>query len=278
MAAMDPLRGAAPLARLLLAVSGSRRDHELWLEQGVRVARLSLRAGQLCAIEGVPQPPLGDILRELDVLDLAKARALREWDTNVPIGVRLIAAGATSWSAVQRGLVVQRARAVAELLRLPVARVWRTHAARSGVGTDLAAAVWDALLQLANALPDAQRAALASQQSLVLTAAGRRHTVPYAGEAGRAVQVALGLAVPSVRREDAYALLLRKRHELAQNLGPRALLDLPHGADRHGAQRALRKLAGKLHPDRFQNDDARLHRVSHEVMGALTRAASMFVA
>ncbi|MET0284532.1 MAG: J domain-containing protein [Polyangiales bacterium] len=283
---MDPVRGAAPLARLLLAVSVARRDQELWLEQRGRVVRLALRAGRLCALEGVPLTPLGDLLRELEALDCARATAMREGATNVPIGVRLIAAGATSWSSVQRALALQRARALELLLRMPVTRVWRTHATRvdAAVESDLALAVWDAMRTLATRLPERQRAELAcSGRELVLTAAGRRRAEPYRhalrdDEPLRAVMVALGFAAPMVQREDSYALLLRKRHELARNAGPRALLDLPYDADARGAQRALRKLAGKLHPDRFVADDARLHRVSHEVMGALTRAASTFVA
>jgi hypothetical protein len=273
---MDLLRGAAPLARLLFALSAARREQEVVLEQGGRVVRLAVRDGQLLGLAGVALMPLGDLLRELSALD--DSVSLREAATDVPIGVRLIAAGATSWSAVQRALVLQRTRALEQLLGMPVGRVWRTHGARvRGTGIDLGDALWDALLAMASRLTEAQRRTLACPgQTLVRTAAGRRHGRGGATEHERAVLVALGFAVPAAQREDACTLLLRKRRQLARNVGPSALLDLPIDADARGAQRALRKLAGKLHPDRFASEDARLHRVSHEVMGALTRAASTF--
>jgi hypothetical protein len=271
---MDPVRGAAPLARLLFALSVARREQELLVEQGGRVARLAVREGQLCGLKGVPLTPLGDLLRELSALDCTVA--VREGATDVPIGVRLIAAGATSWSSVQRALVLQRERGLEQLLGMPVGRVWRTHTRVRGAGVDLADALWGALHAMASRLPETQRRALACPgQTLIPSVAGLRHARTDASDdAGRAVLVALGFATPAVQREDAYALLFRKRRELARNAGPRALLDLPFDADAGGAQRALRKLAGKLHPDRFASEDARLHRVSHEVMGALTQAAS----
>jgi hypothetical protein len=278
---MDAVRCAAPLARLLIAIGEAKRSGEVWLEQRGRVVRLSLRAGQLLAISGVPLEPLGDLLRELDALDSVRARALGDRGSDVPIGVRLIAAGATSWSAVQKALVLQRARAVALLLRLPVTRVMRDRRAEvtGSVGIDLSTVVWDAMLSLA-ARTHIGPAFLG--QPLALTAKGERHAIDLRAlshdEPLRTVVCALGLAKPVGRREDAYALLLRKRRELARNAGPRALLDLPIDADARGAQRALRKLAIKLHPDRFQSDDVRIQHVSNEVISALTRAASSFVA
>jgi hypothetical protein len=294
---MDALRGAAALARLLLVVAETRRDGELWLEQPGRRVRLSLREGQLCGVQGLPLQPLGDLLRELDALDGARAsalcastlnaRAAKENGLDVPIGLRLIAAGATSWSAVRRALALQRARAVAELLRMPVVRTWqadRTPLRGGAVAVELEGAVWDAMLAMAGRLPSQQRAQLAHQgKALALSVAGRRRARGQVERALacdsdqlalRAVLCALGLAAPAGMREDSYALLLRKRGELARNASARALLDLPGSANAAGAQRALRKLATKLHPDRFQADDARLQQVSHEVMGALTRAAS----
>jgi hypothetical protein len=290
---MDAVRGAAALARLLLVVAETRRDGELWLEQPGRRVRLSLREGQLCGVQGLPLQPLGDLLRELDALDGARASALCAFSVkaraglDVPIGLRLIAAGATSWSAVRRALALQRARAVAELLRMPLLRTWQDERSplRGGaVAVDLEAAVWDAMLAMAGWLPSQQRAQLAHQgKALALSVAGRRrargqveHALACDSDqlALRAVLCALGFAAPAGVREDSYALLLRKRRELARNAGARALLDLPGSANAAGARRALRKLATKLHPDRFQADDARLQQVSHEVMGALTRAAS----
>ncbi|MEY4511835.1 MAG: hypothetical protein RLZZ450_3957 [Pseudomonadota bacterium] len=88
----------------------------------------------------------------------------------------------------------------------------------------------------------------------------------------RAVLRVLGAAIERPTHEDAYALLLRKHRQLSRNASASALLDLPEAASGEHARRALRKLAQKLHPDRFQAGDARLYAVSNVVMGALARA------
>jgi hypothetical protein len=88
----------------------------------------------------------------------------------------------------------------------------------------------------------------------------------------RAVLRVLGAAAPQPAPEDSYALLLRKTRELARNASANVLLDLPAEAGAAHARVALRRLASKLHPDRFQAGDARLYAVSHRVMGALARA------
>lgn len=292
---MDALRVAAPLARLLLAVGDARRDGVLRVEQPGRVARLQLRAGQLCGLEGIELEPLGDILRELRALH--GDAVVRDTGPRhpLPIGLRLVANGATSWASVREALRIQRVRALDDLLGRPVLRIAREQvmrASRAAVDTSLTELVWQALMKRASALSLRLRFALACVgEPLQLTSVGRVRSASLAIDdlqgalsreetqrlALRAVLCALGLARSCAqRREDTYSLLLRKRRELARNAGPRALLDLPRDASPEHAQRALRVLATKLHPDRFHTDDARLHRLSHEVMGALTRAASSF--
>jgi hypothetical protein len=88
----------------------------------------------------------------------------------------------------------------------------------------------------------------------------------------RALLLVLGVAAERPVHKDAYALLLRKHRQLSRNVSASALLDLPEAASAEHARRALRRLAQKLHPDRFQAGDARLHAVSNVVMGALARA------
>jgi len=88
----------------------------------------------------------------------------------------------------------------------------------------------------------------------------------------RAVLRVLGAAIERPGHDDAYALLLRKHRQLSRNVSASALLDLPEAASAEHARRALRKLAQKLHPDRFLAGDARLYAVSTLVMGALARA------
>ena len=91
----------------------------------------------------------------------------------------------------------------------------------------------------------------------------------------RAILRVLGtVAEPHAQLEDAYALLLRKRRELARNASASTLLDLPGPASAAHVRRALRRLAGKLHPDRFERSDDRLRAVSADVMRALAGAAS----
>ena len=85
----------------------------------------------------------------------------------------------------------------------------------------------------------------------------------------------LGLAAEQrAHVEDAYALLLRKRRELARNASASTLLDLPGPTSGVHVRRALRRLACKLHPDRFDRADHRLRVVSADVMRALAGAAS----
>lgn len=111
----------------------------------------------------------------------------------------------------------------------------------------------------------------AALSAAALSAALRADPEP-AQHALRAVLRVLGAAIERPGHDDAYALLLRKHRQLARNVSASALLDLPEAASAEHARRALRKLAQKLHPDRFMAGDARLYAVSNLVMGALARA------
>lgn len=67
--------------------------------------------------------------------------------------------------------------------------------------------------------------------------------------------------------------MLRKRREVRARVSPRALLDLPEGAGRDDARRALRRLVRDLHPDRFGDDASDgLVRTSGEIVSALVAA------
>jgi len=71
----------------------------------------------------------------------------------------------------------------------------------------------------------------------------------------------------------AYRLLLRKRRQLRQDVSPRELLDLPAEASGPDARRALRRLVGDLHPDRFgERAPAAVRHASGEVVSALVAA------
>jgi hypothetical protein len=72
-----------------------------------------------------------------------------------------------------------------------------------------------------------------------------------------------------------YPLLLRKRREVRRHASAHALLDLPEDASGREARKALQKLVGKLHPDRFGEDaPAELRRASGEIVTALLEAES----
>lgn len=324
---MDALRLAAPLARLLLALGESGREGEVSVVQHGRTAKLSLAAGRAVLLTGVDVAPLGDTLLALGALDVpAQSSFLLDgaWaSAGTPIGARLIAAGATSSAAVACALELQLATGIESLLRWPARRVGLARRALppgqgGAAGIDLAAAVWSALLALAQELPASLRTQLSGSAALTLTGAGKRRVsgllraieygelqaalrrrgfwaaldrpvrapdltrdllasalrsgATHDGQVLRCVLRALGAAIERPALEDACGLLLRKRRQLARNVSARALLDLPEAASAEQAGRALRRLAQKLHPDRFHTGDARLLAVSTEVMGALTRA------
>lgn len=211
---MDPLRVAAPLARLLLAASESGCDGDILVVRsrlgaqssgtasaqgaasragsaahGSRQARLSLSGGRLLAIAGVELMPLGDTLLALGALDPASQRGVlgRAADLT-PIGARLIAAGATSSAAVSCALEVQLADGIHSLLRWPAARMElvrgpsRAEQERGAhasvvahrVTIDVAGAVWSALWTIASELPLSLAAQLSGHAPLKLTVAGKR--------------------------------------------------------------------------------------------------------
>lgn len=194
---MDPLRVAAPLARLLLAASESGCDGDVHVTRSsagsrapyAREARLSLAGGRLLAIAGVDHAPLGDTLLALGALDVASQRGVlgRAADLT-PIGARLIAAGATSSAAVSCALEVQLADGIQTLLRWPathmeLCRAPRQHELARGadasavahrVTIDVAGAVWSALWVIARELPLPLAAQLSGSAALKLTVAGKR--------------------------------------------------------------------------------------------------------
>lgn len=92
--------------------------------------------------------------------------------------------------------------------------------------------------------------------------------------AARAILRVLGSVLDAKTNEDAYALLFRKRRELSRKASATALLDLVGPTSDAHVRRALRRLAQKLHPDRFESADDRLRAVSAEVMRGLSSAAS----
>jgi hypothetical protein len=327
---MDPLRAASSRARLLLALAESERDCDVLSGRPAAQLRLSLARGRAVAIAGADIEPLGDTLRALGALDARAQCVMRDGPAGMLIGTRLIAAGATSRTAVQRALRLQLVRGVTALLRSPVrglepiARPPNDLA--PSISVDLTAAVWAGMYSIARELPANVVMQLSGTSALALTELGRRRVqallrAEHAGELSLAVTAAqcaaqarcgphamlneIELGAPSsdalvcalsrdppaalhalraILRvlggvfdgadcEDAYALLFRKRRELSRKASPTALLDLAGPTSSEHVRRALRRLAQKLHPDRFEAADDRLRAVSAEVMRALSCAA-----
>lgn len=306
---MDLLRSAAPLARCLLAVGDARGSGALHARRGHEDAVVRLAQGRVVAVDGVACAPLGDVLRACGELALPSAP---RGASGSRIGVRLIAAGATSGSAVERALSVQLACKLDALLRTPptALRFVPVRDARPrphSYSLDAAGAALASLLRLAHELPSARREALGGQGALTFTKAGARrlrtlderelaraaelltqaHPGAWAGDVGvlrgllrgeplenehavRACLRVLGMAIEAHSRSlDGYALLLRKRRELARKERAEVLLGASRASD---ARRALRKLAAKLHPDRFGGEDVRLHRLFGQTLAELSRA------
>jgi hypothetical protein len=79
--------------------------------------------------------------------------------------------------------------------------------------------------------------------------------------------------VPRAQLNPSYSLLLRKRRQVQQRVSAAQLLDIEAGADPRTARQALRRLAGRLHPDALgPSTPIALKEMSTEMMRALACA------
>lgn len=292
---MDRLRAAASLSRALLSLADAKRTGILRVEAGQRRAELQLLHGAIVSIQGVDGELLGDaLLRDGELDARVHGAALSAAEPNGPVGHWLVAVGAASREAVDRALLTQLDRRLSALLRFvgPSVRFIEQAAQVRDVpaaSIQVAPALWDGLIELARSLTNAELERLSVPHALRLTRAGEQwaSSLVQAGKLGdlapllkqasgsvheRAVLCALGLAVDARVDPDAFSLLLRKQRQIRRHVSPEALLDLPERAAPDQARRALRRLAQKLHPDRFSTELPALRAVSHEVMRALFRA------
>ena len=294
---MDALRAAVPLSRLLLALAKSERLVEVRVRARSRRATVRIERGSILSIEGVDGEPLGDALLRQGSLDRVKHEAALASQPPIgPGGPWLVAVGAASQAAVGNALAAQREAGLAQLLAWPepTFELVPVGPPAEGGGPDvhvgLTDAVWRGLLSLCRELPSGQLAALAGDHPLRLTSSGERlmkaltgiddaqagawlaRRPPSAARAPRAVLRVLGAAVEASFDGDACNLLLRKQREIRRRVGPHALLDLPSHARAEHARPALRRLAQKLHPDRFDALDPALRVASQEVMRCLSQA------
>jgi hypothetical protein len=226
------------------------------------------------------------------------------------VGGWLVSVGAASEGAVRAALELQLVARVGALLRWRGAELVlhatcanAEHAAPSlhargtqptapGASADLPVAValvpclYAGLLSIARELPTdvllahAGRAALRTtrlgqslEARLAFSFAPLLHKDPRPERlAERAALRAIGALVDAGAEIDGYSLLLRKRRELRMRATARRLLDLPDGAPAAQARSAFRRLARKLHPDRFHAGEPALLALSNEVMRALASA------
>jgi len=292
---MDALRAAVPLARALLSLAYAKRSGSLHVQVGFRRATVELSQGAVVSLVGVDGELLGDALLREGELDSGRhGAALSEAEPEGPVGRWLVAIGAASREAVDRALVAQLERRLGALLRFAGAslRFEELRAqtlAMPSIVAAVAPSVWSGLLTLAAELTHDERAQLAGQGGLRLTRAGTQFVAAlnlsgrpleidavlrreHGHEPARAALRALGLAVDGRVDADAFSLLLRKQREIRRHASAEALLDLPPRPAPEQARRALRRLAQKLHPDRFSGELPALRAVSSEVMRALFRA------
>jgi hypothetical protein len=271
------------------------------VRSGAHAATLWLSGGALVSIDGVDGALLGDALLKRGVLNADKhGRAFLATPPSGRVGRWLVEVGAATSEDVQQALDAQLYDRVAALLRWPSASYsFSADLLRSDSSTlraDLIVAVWAGLLAIARQLTLEARVGLSGVSQLRLTRVGARvvsalsrHdqvaassvrnwlepvSVPStcAGLPERAVLRVLHGALDARVDSESYSLLLRKQREVRRMAAPATLLDLPASSDAAAAKRALRRLARKLHPDRFAAVEPRLRGVSSEVLRALLDA------
>ena len=294
---MDALCAAIPIARALLRVAEGPGASVVQVGVGADAALLRVESGQLCDVSGVDGAPLGDTLIACGALDVARHRAaLESTGPERRVGAWLVEVGAASEPAVRAALELQLVRRVSCVLRLRGQELFLrasrvTHGSGFAVSVPLVPCVYAGLLDIARELPEAVLRARAGTLPLRVTRLGHwldgrlgasRERVPLATllakdptpaqRVERAALRAVGALVDERSELDAYSLLLRKRRELNGRASARRLLDLPESAAPESARGAFRKLAQKLHPDRFHAVEPALSAISNEVMRALASA------
>jgi hypothetical protein len=263
-------------SRSLLMLARAEANGRLTLRAHGRDAFIHLASGRVVGFDGELGPRLGELvdLPRRDVANTAEAS-----------GACAVAAGRVSrndlaW-ALRRQLRL-RAREVA--LWGDVQARWHPGAALIRPFTDPMAAVdlvaeilraYGENLRVPNRMPAAsapvvsplglyfaERAALhpheiAASRGVVRSGAGSRFS---------AALVAAGLTDAPVAPE---VRALTRLHARLRHEGARAVLGETRDAAAH--RRALRRVAGSVHPDRFAGDP-RLSRISHDLVVALSRA------
>jgi hypothetical protein len=290
---MDALRAVLPLARVLLALAEHRRDAMVLVRSSSRLAELEVVRGRVVRLDGVESEPLGDTLMRGGALDQARhGEALEHTPPSGPVGEWLVHVGAAARPAVSRALCEQlhaRTAALFGWAQPHVTLVALAVPTQHEVSIDLVRPVWDGLFQLArHHAREAQSGRRAETQSrrgerilAQLRAAGvdvdrvLASSVASDALAARALLLLLGAFAERDGDVDSYSLLLRKQREIRRSVSPSELLDLPPRAGPEQARRAFKRLAARLHPDRFHGDAPELFALSSDVLRALSRAEAL---
>lgn len=309
---MDPLPSATLLARTLLALDRARASGELVIASGPLRAMVPLLRGTprgIAVRPGDDGEALGDLLvRRGEVDGPMHRRALTLDAPDAPVGRWLVQMGIATGPAVAHALRTQMRQRMRRVFEWSGARCRFVPGAPASVEPleepiRTADLVLDGLRHVVSKrAPEGVRTALGNQ-TLRLTPTGRRlardaalrpeeaalaemlragapaeQLVAAAGSGPQALRALwalklIGAAAPPGPDAATYPLLLRKCRQLRRDASPDALLDLPAGAPPREARRALRRLAARLHPDRFDAETPSAVRdVSREVMTALVTA------
>lgn len=294
---MDALCAAIPIARALLRVAETKAASVVQVGAGSDAALLRVQDGSLWDVSGVDGAPLGDTLIACGALDVERHRAaLQSTSPERRVGAWLVEVGAASEPAVRAALELQLAKRVGSVLRLRGQELFLRECRASAtpgfaVSVPLVPSVYAGLLEIARELPDDVLRARAGKLDLRMTRLGHWLEAKLGASRERALFTslsskdpapqqlveraalrAIGALVDQRSELDSYSLLLRKRRELMNRASARRLLDLPEGAEPERARGAFRKLAQKLHPDRFHAVEPALSAISNEVMRALASA------
>ena len=290
---MDALRSALPLARLLLALAEHRRSASVLVRSSSRLAEIEVSHGRIVRVAGVESEPLGDTLLRGGALDQARhGAALAEEPPEGPVGEWLVLVGAAPREAVERALAQQLHARMVRVFSWaqPHATLVPASSGRAAeVSSDLVLAVWDGLLSLARdhapVVARGRGAPTMTRRGLRILAQLRRAGVDVdAALSARALASREGSAIllhtlvtlgGHDREADSYSLLLRKQRELRRSATASELLDLPERAGPAEARRAFKRLASRLHPDRFHGDAPELFALSSEVLRALAGAEAL---
>lgn len=308
---MERLPGATALARSLLSLSRSQATGVLRIDAADRQARVSIVDGTPRAIATAfaADDLLGDLLvRSGSVDPRAHAEALSDGGPDGPVGEWLVSTGLAEKSAVAHALRIQLRGRMVRLFGWGSLRLtFDPGSADVGVALvdeplptrDLVLAAMrevvrsESLIAIRKRLGDAPLVLTPLGQELLASAALypeeaamlpvlRRGAEPAAilavgAESPRAHRMLFALrmlhAVAPPPPAASFRRLLEKHRQVRRSASSQQLLELASGARGDRARRAFRRLAGELHPDRFESAaDPAVRKISSEVMQALVRA------